>query len=285
MLLKGTTSLMAACGRRDLEVSIGIVQLLLKRGGNSCTPTTSLLGQGTLCSRLGLSRTSPTNIAASQPELLRLLIDAGAVLDAHVVVYAVEDWCDEIAEHLLDAWASKFGRMGELDVDGDEDFDNRLVDFFTAEFTKKYRKDLTSSERALRRLRTACERAKHTLSSSTQAYIEIDSLFEGIDFKSTITRARFEELNRDYFRGIALEMTPLGEFVANVLSDDGGGGETKGEATPLNAGDISLGVTPFAAFSSQIAATLQEVLDLGGNVNASTATGTKRDGIHSPDMW
>ena len=200
MLLKGTTSLMAACGRRDLEVSIGIVQLLLKRGGNSCTPTTSLLGQGTLCSRLGLSRTSPTNIAASQPELLRLLIDAGAVLDAHVVVYAVEDWCDEIAEHLLDAWASKFGRMGELDVDGDEDFDNRLVDFFTAEFTKKYRKDLTSSERALRRLRVACERAKRRLSLSTEATIEIDSLFEGVDFQSTITRARFEELNMDYFR-------------------------------------------------------------------------------------
>ncbi|MCV4566302.1 Hsp70 family protein, partial [Escherichia coli] len=50
-------------------------------------------------------------------------------------------------------------------------------------------------------LRTACERAKRTLSSSTQASIEIDSLYEGIDFYTSITRARFEELNADLFRG------------------------------------------------------------------------------------
>merc|ERR1712159_856791 len=60
--------------------------------------------------------------------------------------------------------------------------------------------DLKTNQRALRRLRTACERAKRTLSSSTQAYLEIDSLFEGVDFNSSITRARFEELNADYFR-------------------------------------------------------------------------------------
>merc|ERR1719265_2220483 len=83
---------------------------------------------------------------------------------------------------------------------GGEDFDNRLVEYFAADFAKKNRKDLTGSERALRRLRTACERAKRTLSSSTQAYIEIDSLFEGVDFNSTITHARFEELNADHFR-------------------------------------------------------------------------------------
>merc|ERR1712164_186863 len=53
---------------------------------------------------------------------------------------------------------------------------------------------------ALRRLRTACERAKRTLSSSTQAHLEIDSLYEGVDFNSTITRARFEDMNMDYFR-------------------------------------------------------------------------------------
>merc|ERR1712137_419998 len=83
---------------------------------------------------------------------------------------------------------------------GGEDFDNRLVDFFTQEFKRKFRKDLTSNQRSLRRLRTAAERAKRTLSSSTQAYVEIDSLFEGIDFNSTITRARFEDLCGDYFR-------------------------------------------------------------------------------------
>ena len=59
---------------------------------------------------------------------------------------------------------------------------------------------MSKNQRALRRLRTACERAKRTLSSSTQAHIEIDSLFEGIDFNSTITRARFEDMNQDYFQ-------------------------------------------------------------------------------------
>merc|ERR1712057_54313 len=59
---------------------------------------------------------------------------------------------------------------------------------------------MSSNQRSMRRLRTACERAKRTLSSSTQAYIEIDSLYDGVDFNSTITRARFEEMNQDYFR-------------------------------------------------------------------------------------
>ncbi|XP_035233909.1 heat shock protein 70 B2-like [Stegodyphus dumicola] len=83
---------------------------------------------------------------------------------------------------------------------GGEDFDNRMVAHFVEEFKRKHRKDLRSSPRALRRLRTACERAKRTLSSSTEASIEIDALFEGIDFYSKITRARFEELCMDLFR-------------------------------------------------------------------------------------
>jgi len=84
---------------------------------------------------------------------------------------------------------------------GGEDFDNRMVTHFVQEFKRKFKKDLTTNKRALRRLRTACERAKRTLSSSTQASIEIDSLFDGIDFYTSITRARFEELNADLFRG------------------------------------------------------------------------------------
>merc|ERR1712003_110342 len=84
---------------------------------------------------------------------------------------------------------------------GGEDFDNRLVNHFTQEFKRKHRKDLTVNKRSLRRLRTACERAKRTLSASAQASIEIDSLFEGIDFYTSITRARFEELCADLFRG------------------------------------------------------------------------------------
>merc|ERR1712100_170525 len=83
---------------------------------------------------------------------------------------------------------------------GGEDFDNRMVDYFKQEFKRRNKVDLATNERALRRLRTSCERAKRTLSSSTQAYIEIDSLHNGIDFQSTITRARFEEMNMDYFR-------------------------------------------------------------------------------------
>jgi len=84
---------------------------------------------------------------------------------------------------------------------GGEDFDNRLVNFFLSEFKRKFKKDMSGNKRAVRRLRTACERAKRTLSSITEASIEIDSLYEGIDFYTKITRARFEELNGDLFRG------------------------------------------------------------------------------------
>ncbi|KAK9428863.1 heat shock protein 70 family [Lipomyces doorenjongii] len=95
---------------------------------------------------------------------------------------------------------------------GGEDFDNRLVNHFVAEFKRKHKKDLSSNQRALRRLRTACERAKRTLSSSTQTSIEIDSLYEGIDFYTSITRARFEELCQDLFRSTV-------EPVEKVLRD------------------------------------------------------------------
>ncbi|CAH2318708.1 heat shock cognate 71 kDa -like [Pelobates cultripes] len=84
---------------------------------------------------------------------------------------------------------------------GGEDFDNRMVNHFVGEFKRKHKKDITENKRAIRRLRTACERAKRTLSSSTQASIEIDSLYEGADFYTSLTRARFEELNADLFRG------------------------------------------------------------------------------------
>ncbi|VAH08115.1 unnamed protein product [Triticum turgidum subsp. durum] len=83
---------------------------------------------------------------------------------------------------------------------GGEDFDNRMVNHFVQEFKRKHKKDITGNPRALRRLRTACERAKRTLSSTAQTTIEIDSLYEGVDFYTTITRARFEELNMDLFR-------------------------------------------------------------------------------------
>ena len=83
---------------------------------------------------------------------------------------------------------------------GGEDFDNRLVSHFVTEFKRKFKKDPSGSARALRRLRTACERAKRTLSSATHASVEIDSFFDGEDFYTSITRARFEELCADLFR-------------------------------------------------------------------------------------
>ncbi|PKY21757.1 hsp71-like protein [Rhizophagus irregularis] len=83
---------------------------------------------------------------------------------------------------------------------GGEDFDNRLVNHFVQEFKRKFKKDISSNARAVRRLRTACERAKRTLSTSIKASIEIDSLYEGIDFYTSLTRTRFEELNQDLFR-------------------------------------------------------------------------------------
>ncbi|KAL1916427.1 uncharacterized protein VTP21DRAFT_5618 [Calcarisporiella thermophila] len=83
---------------------------------------------------------------------------------------------------------------------GGEDFDNRLVNHFVQEFKRKYKKDISTNARALRRLRIACERAKRALSSATQTTVEVDSLYEGIDFYTSITRARFEELCADLFR-------------------------------------------------------------------------------------
>ncbi|CAM4928587.1 unnamed protein product [Rotaria socialis] len=83
---------------------------------------------------------------------------------------------------------------------GGEDFDNRMVTLFVQEFKRKTNKDMSQNTKAMRRLRTACERAKRTLSTVAQTTIEIDSLHEGIDFNTSITRARFEELCADLFR-------------------------------------------------------------------------------------
>ncbi|XP_074267706.1 heat shock cognate 70 kDa protein 2-like [Silene latifolia] len=83
---------------------------------------------------------------------------------------------------------------------GGEDFDNRMVNHIAKEFKKKKKKDISGDPRALRKLRTACERAKRNLSSTAKTTIDIDSLYKGIDFYTTITRADFEELNMDLFR-------------------------------------------------------------------------------------
>ena len=95
---------------------------------------------------------------------------------------------------------------------GGEDIDNRLVKHFTNEFKRKHKKDLSGNARSVKRLKVACERLKRTLSSANQGQIELESLFEGVDFFSTMTRARFEEINGDIFRNT---LKP----VENVLRD------------------------------------------------------------------
>jgi len=99
---------------------------------------------------------------------------------------------------------------------GGEDFDNRMVNHFVEEFKRKYKKDLSSNARALRRLRTACERAKRTLSSSSEASIEIDALHDGVDFYTKISRARFEELCMDLFRAT---MEPVEKALRDAKMD------------------------------------------------------------------
>ena len=83
---------------------------------------------------------------------------------------------------------------------GGEDFDRRLMEHFIQDFKKKHKLDITSSKRAMRRLQTSCEHSKKVLSSSTVASIEIDSIIDGIDLSSTITRAKFESLCTDLFK-------------------------------------------------------------------------------------
>jgi L1 cell adhesion molecule like protein len=97
---------------------------------------------------------------------------------------------------------------------GGADFDNILVSHFVKEFKRKNKLDLTKSKRAMRRLITQCERAKRTLSAAARANVEVDSLYEGVDFASSITRARFEDLCMHYFRQCL-------DPVTKVLQDSG----------------------------------------------------------------
>ncbi|KAJ5441333.1 Heat shock protein 70 family [Penicillium cf. griseofulvum] len=97
---------------------------------------------------------------------------------------------------------------------GGQDFDTNLLEHFKKEFQRKTGKDMSGDARALRRLRTACERAKRTLSNATQTTVEIDSLFDGEDLNSSITRARFEDLNAKAFNGTL-------DPVQQVLKDSG----------------------------------------------------------------
>ena len=97
------------------------------------------------------------------------------------------------------------------------------------EFKRKFKKDISGNARALRRLRTSCERAKRTLSSGAQTTIEIDSLYEGTDFYSSITRARFEELCMDLFRKC---MDPVEKCLRDAKIDKSKIDEARATRTP-----------------------------------------------------
>ena len=83
---------------------------------------------------------------------------------------------------------------------GGEDFDRRMVEYCIQDFKRKHKQDISQSKKSVRRLQTACELAKKTLSSSTVGNIEIDSLFQGIDYSVSITRAKFEDICADLFK-------------------------------------------------------------------------------------
>ncbi|MED6210511.1 hypothetical protein PIB30_064730 [Stylosanthes scabra] len=134
---------------------------------------------------------------------------------------------------------------------GGEDFDNRVVSYFVKEFERKNKVDISGNARALRRLRTACEKAKRTLSFAVTAYVELDALFKGIDFCSSITRARFEELNMDLFRECLETDSQSAGVVARIFQGKGallnGGTESSApnlvlqDVTPLSLGKATRG--------------------------------------------
>ncbi|KAB1994924.1 hypothetical protein ES319_D13G128200v1 [Gossypium barbadense] len=111
---------------------------------------------------------------------------------------------------------------------GGEDFDHRVMDYFIKLIKKKYNKDISKDNKALGKLRRECERAKRALSSQHQVRVEVESLFDGVDFSEPLTRARFEELNMDLFKKTlgpvkkALEDANLKKFDINEIVLVGG---------------------------------------------------------------
>lgn len=95
---------------------------------------------------------------------------------------------------------------------GGEDFDTNLMIYFMDDFKRKHRKDLSQSKKAMAKLKKECERLKRALSSASQAHMEIDSLMDGIDYNTTLTRAKFEQLNLSLFHKCL-------DCVENVLQD------------------------------------------------------------------
>ncbi|KAH9605945.1 hypothetical protein KSS87_012920 [Heliosperma pusillum] len=173
---------------------------------------------------------------------------------------------------------------------GGGDFDTRMLGHFVAEFQRKHGKDISGNPRAISRMRSACERAKRTLSSATSANVDVDCLFEGIDFSSTLSRARFEKLNMDLFENCMdpvdkclkdanMEKTDVQEVVLvggssripkiqQLLADLFGGKELCRSINPDEA--VACGAATYAAFISGLDYKdflLQDVTPLSLGVN------------------
>ncbi|CAG0885554.1 unnamed protein product [Darwinula stevensoni] len=149
-----------------------------------CEPTAAAIGYG-----LGRKFETETNV---------LVFDlGGGTLDATILT--IQDGIFQVKS-----------TSGDTHLGG-EDFDNRMVNHFVREFERKFKKNIDKNERAVSRLRAACEKAKRNLSTSAKGQIYIDSLLEGIDFQATITRDEFEKMNDDLFCNILEPVQKLGD--------------------------------------------------------------------------
>lgn len=150
--------------------------------------------------------------AAAGLDVLRLLneptaaaiayrLDQNAAIrsQTNVLIFDLGGGTFDVSLVAIDQGSFKIKAVGGDTHLGGEDFDQRMVEYFVAEFNRKVKKDITTNSRALGRLRVACERAKRILSSTTRTSIEVDCLYNGVDFSTKITRAKFEELNMDFF--------------------------------------------------------------------------------------
>lgn len=133
--------------------------------------------------------------------------------DQHVLVFDMGGGTHDVSllEISTDGVIECLATGGDVHLGG-TDLDNRLLQYCVEEFKKKHKRDLSDNAKAMRRLLTACERAKKTLSSSSNASIEVDALVDGIDFNIQITRAKFESLCMDIFQRAI-------DPVTQVLSD------------------------------------------------------------------
>ena len=125
---------------------------------------------------------------------------AGSISKRNVLIFDVGGGTADVSLLTIEKGVFKVKAVAGDNHLGGEDFDDRMLKHFVEIFKRQHKVDISGDSRALRRLRTACEKAKRILSSATETTIEVDCLYNGIDFFPTITRAKFEELNMDLFK-------------------------------------------------------------------------------------